>query len=154
MKRIARKQIAGNVPTASMADIAFLLIIFFMVTTKFDVDKTKVEMPKAENRSEVAKGSAYVVIHCLDPGMTGPDCPEYGYKWSDGEMSSIPVGSLTDMESYVAVQLGKDSTTPFIIKADGDTPYQYVDDTFDMLRRVGASDLTLLSDQLTVDDIQ
>ena len=30
------------IPTASMADIAFLLIIFFMVTTVHDVDRTKV----------------------------------------------------------------------------------------------------------------
>ena len=30
---------AGEIPTASMADIAFLLLIFFLVTTTIDMDK-------------------------------------------------------------------------------------------------------------------
>ena len=29
----------GNIPTSSMADIAFLLLIFFLVTTTIDMDK-------------------------------------------------------------------------------------------------------------------
>ena len=32
----------ANIPTGSMADIAFLLIIFFMVTTVHEVDRTSV----------------------------------------------------------------------------------------------------------------
>ena len=37
------------IPTASMADIAFLLLIFFMSTTMFKVeDGLPIEMPKAE----------------------------------------------------------------------------------------------------------
>lgn len=34
-----RKAYQSQVPTASLADIAFLLIIFFLVTTTIDVDK-------------------------------------------------------------------------------------------------------------------
>lgn len=33
-----RKRSEGEIPTASMADIAFLLLIFFLVTTTIDVD--------------------------------------------------------------------------------------------------------------------
>ena len=33
-----RKRMEGEIPTASMADIAFLLLIFFLVTTTIDVD--------------------------------------------------------------------------------------------------------------------
>ena len=33
-----RKREGGEIPTASMADIAFLLLIFFLVTTTIDVD--------------------------------------------------------------------------------------------------------------------
>jgi len=33
-----RKRLEGEIPTASMADIAFLLLIFFLVTTTIDVD--------------------------------------------------------------------------------------------------------------------
>jgi biopolymer transport protein ExbD len=43
-----KKKERAYIPTASMADIAFLLIVFFMVTTIFRVEKgIKVELPEA-----------------------------------------------------------------------------------------------------------
>jgi len=38
MLRRKRKEM-GGIPTASMADVAFLLLVFFLSTTKFDVKK-------------------------------------------------------------------------------------------------------------------
>ena len=49
-----RKREGGQIPTASMADIAFLLLIFFLVTTTIDVD-TGIGMtlpPKLEENQE------------------------------------------------------------------------------------------------------
>ena len=37
--RINRRFRGGEIPTSSMADIAFLLLIFFLVTTTIDIDK-------------------------------------------------------------------------------------------------------------------
>jgi biopolymer transport protein ExbD len=45
-----------------MADIAFLLIIFFMVTINFEVDKTQVFLPRTQIRLEIPKKSAYISI--------------------------------------------------------------------------------------------
>ena len=56
--RLKREAKAGAIiPTASMADIAFLLIIFFMVTTVHEVDRTSVNLPLAQSREEAEKGS-------------------------------------------------------------------------------------------------
>jgi biopolymer transport protein ExbD len=42
-----------EIPTASTADIAFLLIIFFMATTKFDVKEgIKIVLPQATEKQE------------------------------------------------------------------------------------------------------
>ena len=38
MKKLKTHKLAAVIPTASMADIAFLLLIFFLVTTTIDVD--------------------------------------------------------------------------------------------------------------------
>lgn len=48
--KLARKSKGGAViPTSSMADIAFLLILFFMVTTVFSTEQgLKILLPKAE----------------------------------------------------------------------------------------------------------
>ncbi|HCN24037.1 MAG TPA: biopolymer transporter ExbD, partial [Candidatus Marinimicrobia bacterium] len=39
MGKIKRRFKGGEIPTSSMADIAFLLLIFFLVTTTIDIDK-------------------------------------------------------------------------------------------------------------------
>ena len=58
-----------GIPTASMADIAFLLIIFFMVTINFEVDKTQVFLPKTTIRLEIPKKAAYISI--TEAGRSG-----------------------------------------------------------------------------------
>ncbi|MDP6460892.1 MAG: biopolymer transporter ExbD, partial [Gemmatimonadota bacterium] len=57
MAKFSRKSNVGqNIPTSSMADIAFLLLVFFMVTTIFKLeDGLPVEMPKAEAAVKVPR---------------------------------------------------------------------------------------------------
>ena len=143
-KRIT--EIKAFIPTASMADIAFLLIIFFMVTTQFDVDRTRVNLPKSQMRVEVPKGSAYVVIY-KEPGTES-----YGYKFSDGKQMSTPVASLTDLEAQVSAVAAVDPTRPFVIKAEADTPYRIIDTVMDIFRRAGVEEIVMLTFQRTKDD--
>lgn len=139
------REIKANIPTASMADIAFLLIIFFMVTTKFHVDRTSLSLPLSEVRMEVPKGSGYVVIF----KQTGT---EYGFKFSDGDQTSEAVAGLSDLEIRVATKIADDPLTPFVVKADAKTPYQYIDDVIEVLRNGGVEEIVLLTDQRTIED--
>jgi biopolymer transport protein ExbD len=52
--KIGRKRKGkAEIPTSSMSDIAFLLIIFFMATTKFDVKEgIKLVLPQASEKQE------------------------------------------------------------------------------------------------------
>ncbi len=140
------RMIEAVIPTASMADIAFLLIIFFMVTTQFQLDRTAVTVPKSEIRSEVPKGSAYVVIYKLE-GST-----EYAYKFTDGEIQSRPVPDLSTMEIEINTVASIDQTRPFVIKAPSQAPYRLIDEIIEILRRAGAEEIILLTDQRTVED--
>jgi biopolymer transport protein ExbD len=132
------------IPTASMADIAFLLIIFFMVTTQFQLDRTAVALPKSEFRNEVPKGSAYVVLH-REGGMT-----DMLYKFSNGEDMSTSVDFGT-LEIQVNTVTSIDPTTPFVIKAPGDAEYRYVDEVIELVQRAGAEEVILLTEQTTVE---
>ncbi|MFQ6615234.1 MAG: ExbD/TolR family protein [Fidelibacterota bacterium] len=56
---------AGEIPTASMADIAFLLLIFFLVTTTIDMDKGLglVLPPKGEQKEVPKKNISNLLIN-------------------------------------------------------------------------------------------
>lgn len=59
-----RSKVSGEVPAASMADIAFLLLIFFLVTTTFPKDKgLQLTLPPKDEEIEVSpKNVLFFVI--------------------------------------------------------------------------------------------
>ena len=53
----------GEIPTASMADIAFLLLIFFLVTSTIDMDKgLGIVLPAEGEEIEIKKDN---ILNCL-----------------------------------------------------------------------------------------
>ena len=141
MRLAARSTQNPIIPTASMADIAFLLIIFFMVTISFEVDKTQVVLPKTAIRLEVPKKAAYISI--TENGQI---------RVSSGEEISVPVPGPEDVLSFAAGVVAMDPTKEFVLKADRDVPYRYVDRVVDALKQAKARTIFLLSQQETVDD--
>ena len=140
MKLGARSVQNTGIPTASMADIAFLLIIFFMVTISFEVDKTQVALPKTELRLEIPKKSAYVSI--TENGQI---------RVSDGEEISVPVPGPQEVLSFAADVVRRDPSKAFVLKADTNVPYRAVDEVVDALKQAKAEVIYLLSEQETID---
>jgi biopolymer transport protein ExbD len=127
------------IPTASMADIAFLLIIFFMVTTVHQVDRTDVNLPSAATKPEEAeKGAAYVVLsQAADGGLI--------YKFSDGEAMSREVQGPNHIYLEASRIAFQDDTTQFVLKADGELKFSLIDELMDQLRKGGVQNLLLLT---------
>ena len=128
-----------GIPTASMADIAFLLIIFFMVTINFEVDKTQVLLPRTTVREEIPKKAAYISI--TESGQI---------RVSGGEEISVPVHP-EDVLSFAADVVARDPSKEFVLKADAGVPYRYVDGVIDSLKQAKAQVIYLLSEQETVE---
>ncbi|MFQ6612995.1 MAG: ExbD/TolR family protein [Fidelibacterota bacterium] len=60
---VKRRFKGGEIPTASMADIAFLLLIFFLVTTTIDMDKgLGIVLPAEGQEMEISKKN---ILNCL-----------------------------------------------------------------------------------------
>ena len=140
MRLKARSVQNSAIPTASIADIAFLLIIFFMVTITFEVDKTTVSLPTTEIRLEIPKNAAYISVT-----STGT------IRVSSGEEISVVVPGVEDVLSFAATVVAADPGKPFVLKADRNVPYRYVDRVIDSLKQAKAEVIYLLSEQETVD---
>ncbi len=128
--------------TASMADIVFLLIVFFVLTYNVEVDRTQVQLPKTWVRTDVPKESAYISID--SNGIV---------RVSTGKEMSLPVSSDEEVLSFAANVVATDPSKPFVLKADKGVKYEQVDKVLDALKQAKARVIFLLSEQKTVEDI-
>ena len=71
--KLSREKVQATIPTASMADIAFLLLIFFMVTTTFRAETgLQVTIPQVE-AAEKMPASNLTHIWISKDGMVSID---------------------------------------------------------------------------------
>jgi biopolymer transport protein ExbD len=134
MKFQRETKIENKVPTASMADIAFLLLIFFMTTTIFKMeDGLPITLPRAET---AAKQEREKIIRV----------------WID------PVGHISIQDRLVMVDQIKDlmvgamQDNPALIvafNADHRTPNGIVSDVMDELKEANAVRVSFTSDKET-----
>ncbi len=140
--KLPKRESNSEIPTSSMADIAFLLIIFFMVTTVHEVDRTSVNLPLSLTRTEAEKGSAIVVLARDKFG-------ELFYMFSDGKNMSHSVNGPPDIYHEASAITYRDETTQFILKADGEIRFEKIDELLDTLRRADVQKVLLLAQQRT-----
>jgi biopolymer transport protein ExbD len=129
------------IPTASMADIVFLLIIFFIVTYNIEVDKSRVSLPTTLIRNEVPRESAYISVD--QNGII---------RVSGGKETSVPVPSVEEVGSFAADVVARNPKQSFVIKADKDTRYQIIDKIIDALKQAKVETIYLLSEQKTTNE--
>ena len=121
-----KSKVASEIPTASMADIAFLLLIFFMVSTVFRREQDRhLIFPKAgatQKIDEKRKNILHVWVES-DGGVYIND-------------AFIPMNMVTD----VVLPLYRDSERRLLvsIRGDRDVPYQYVNAVMEQLREANA----------------
>lgn len=135
MKIRKPKRSDSYIPSASMADIAFLLLVFFMVTTTITVDRTRVALPTSLERIEVPKDAAVIAIE--EGGVV---------HFSDGEEQSRVI-NMGDVLPAAAFVIEKNSLKWFVIKADGNTEYQHVDRVMEQLRQANVRNIAMLTSQ-------
>ena len=122
------------IPTASMADIAFLLIIFFMVTTAYSLDRTPMELPQTSEQEQTKKGSAIISI-----------TQDEAFRFSEGEEDARMVDGIGGLAEAIRAVTAANRLHPFVIKADRRVKYRVIDQVLEQLRSAGAENVTLLS---------
>jgi len=127
-KWASKKPTVGDIPMAAMPDIAFLLLIFFMVSTTFLVSQSlEVELPaySQEQRKERAKR---VTVSLAEDSLR----VKYGTEGQNIEM--------WELEGYVrnALASAEDASERVVLlDVHDDCPYDRVVETFDAIRSAG-----------------
>ena len=106
---------SDEIPSSSLADIAFLLLIFFMVTTVFQADRDRpITWPEAEAAEKIDEKQKNI----LNIWMQG-----------DGSIFINDQPYSMDQVSQVVAPLYADSDRALVIsiRGDRDVPYLYMD---------------------------
>ena len=118
----------GEIPTASMADIAFLLLIFFLVTTTIDMDKgLGIVLPAEGEELEIKKIN---ILNCLINSQ--------GNILLGGE----PI-AIKDVNREVRRRLAENGKLIISVKAHEKTKYGDYVAVIDQLKRANATRISI-----------
>lgn len=142
--KLQQKRPDEEIPTSSMADIAFLLIVYFMVTTTFAATRgLDFSLPEEDDQPPVVEKEESVLIEIRPDGQIVVD------------QTPMEAGDIVD---YLAPKLERNPKKPVIIKPDTASPYGHMVTVFDVLRRAKLMDGQLVTrgerDDLTDEEWQ
>lgn len=127
MKRSRAK--LKEIPSASMADIAFLLLVFFLVTTTISMDKGIGQVLPAigEEREVSKKNITEVLVNATGEVM------------QDGEL--VPMNQL---RGKISTMLAENDLLIVSIKTHAQTKYQAFIDVLDQVQLAGATRVAII----------
>lgn len=122
--KIKRMPASNEIPTSSMADIAFLLIIYFMVTTTFAATRVlDFSLPPEDDTPPMVEKEEAVLIEIQPGGIYVVD------------QKPMP---LSEILNYLKPKLERNPKKPVIIRPQPNAQYGYMVDVFDELRQAEA----------------
>jgi len=119
---MVKRPVPAEIPTSSMADIAFLLIVFFMMTTVFSANKG--------------------MDHVLPPNKDGHEPePAVFLKVFPGENFEIdgnqyPLSEVERVFAYLTDRLQRNPNKPVILYTDREAPYGHMVAVMNQLKLV------------------
>jgi len=130
-----RSKVSGEIPAASMADIAFLLLIFFLVTTVFPKDKgLQLTLPPRDQEVEVSpKNVLFLLVQ-----------PNGSIEVRRGESEDTQI--IEDPEQIQSIWTQDFSANANLIAAvhtHPDAEYRHTIAVLDALKLAGASRISL-----------
>ena len=119
---------AGEIPTASMADIAFLLLIFFLVTTTIDMDKGLglVLPPKGEEKDIPKRNISDILINAR----------------GDILLDKEPI-QMRDIRQVVREKMAANDKLIFSVKTHPKARYQAYVNVLDQLKMANATRISI-----------
>ena len=129
-----KSKVSDKVPSSSMADIAFLLLIFFLVTTTFPKDKgLAIVLPEEGGEVEVSQRNILHIIIRSD-GIV---------EIKRGESPQVQPVRPSEVEQIWRQGVTENPNLIAAVKTYPDAPYKYMVDVLDALHTAGAERISL-----------
>ena len=112
-----------------MLDLAYVLLVIFIIMTTASVQGIKVDLPKASSSISLAKPK----IKAITINNNG-----------DVFLDAYPV-TLADLESRLRTAKATEPDFPVVVKGDAGVQYQKVMDVLDLLRRLELNQVGLVA---------
>lgn len=123
-----RDKVPAGIPTSSMADIAFLLIIFFMLTAVYSSNYgLEYGLPKNEDPVNVQPLES-MHVHIMGPGQYTIDRRP---------------ATLPEMAGYIDAKLKQNPKKPVIIQTEPNVPYFATIDVLDLCKQLKVENVSI-----------
>lgn len=127
--KVRRADVPSEIPTSSMADVAFLLIIFFLVASFYSATRgIQFSLPKHEAEAFTVEPESAVLIQVAPDGALSVD------------RRPMPLDGL---QPYLRDRLSQNPGKPVILNTSPDADYSHMTDVFDELRQVGVRNVVI-----------
>lgn len=118
-----------EIPTSSMADIAFLLIVFFMLTAVFASNTgLQFQYPKDDPEDTNVQPEEAIHIKILGEGQFVVDRVSM---------------SIEEVGGYVQSKMQQNEDKPVIIQTEPNVPYFVMVDVFDLLKQLEVQNVSI-----------
>jgi biopolymer transport protein ExbD len=129
-----KNRASSEVPTSSMADIAFLLLVFFLVTTVFDEERgLRIVLPEAQNEVEISPSNILFL-------MVQPNGVVHIKR---GESPQIQEARAAEIGAIWAQEFAQNPNLVAAVKTAPNAPYRFMIDVLDQLQAARADKISL-----------
>ena len=129
-----KSKVSDEVPTSSMADIAFLLLIFFLVTTTFPKDKgLAVVLPEPGEEQQISQKN---ILHLIVQATGIVEVKR-------GESQQVQQMRPQEIESLWRLEVSANPNLIAAVKTHPDAPYKFMVDVLDALQSANAERISL-----------
>lgn len=125
--------IYDDINITPMLDLAYVLLVIFILMTTASVQGIKVNLPKASNTPSLAK-----------PATRAITITETGAIYLD----AYPMATLEDLEARLLQFKASTPEFPVVVKGDAAVQYQRVVEVLDLLGRLDLNQIGLVTQRL------
>ena len=121
-----------DINVTPMLDLAYVLLVIFIIITTASVQGIKVNLPKASDTPSLAKPKTKAIT--ID---------------NDGKIFYDTYGvTMDELDQRLRQQQSVDPETPYVIKGDGDVQYKVVVDVLALMGRLNITQIGLVTQRL------